>query len=243
MSSLNMSVISWEESITETRIDLDREIFHTFTEDPLLISCTLYRLVKETPESNQYRCLGLTEHQDKIISKITQQDRVFAEIVRSYYKSKLLVAKLRGQHFSKFKKDLELYLNTDSSEKISNKYLGLVYKLPYFYEYDMKLAEIFEGEYKSIDKDYLSKDHTRSSVELSFIEKADNGQKKSRNYEYWFKDEFGNRIRLLLEKNNPIIPLWENTIKSGNVVIDSRFALKQRDNLHFYAANGWHISV
>jgi len=238
--SLNMSVISWDTMRNE--VEVDAELFHTFTEDPLLISCTLYRLVKENPDSNTYRCLGLTEHQDKIISKITQQDRVFSEIVRSYYKSKLLVAKLRGQRFSKFKNDLESYLNT-VSDKTSNKFLGLIYKLPYFYEYDIKLAEIFEGEYKSIEKDYLTKDHARSTVELSFIEKADNGQKKSRNYEYWFKDEFGNRVRLLLEKNNPIIPLWEITIKSSPITIDSRFAVKQRDNLEFYAANGWHINV
>jgi hypothetical protein len=241
MSNLNMSVISWD-TPTEIRVDAEIELFHPFTEDPLLISCTLYRLVSENPESNTYRCLGLTEHQDKIIAKITDQDRIFAEIVRSYYKSKLLVAKLRGQNFSKFKNDLESYLNT-VSDKISNKYVGLIYKLPYFYEYDMKLSEIFEGEYKSIDKDYLTKDHVRSTVELSFIGKADNGQKKSRNYEYWFKDQFDNRVRLLLEKTNPIISLWEHTLKAGNISIDSRFVVKQRDNLEFYAANGWHVSV
>lgn len=241
MSSLNMTAIVWDELVDFSSSE-DKEVTYNFTTDPLLVSCTLYRLITEsrTNDKIDYLNWSLTDHTDKIISKITDKDRIYAESLTSYYKSKLIVAKLRGDHFTKFKTDLLQYL-TDAPTSITSKFVGMVYKLPYFYEYDMHLIEIFGGEHTDLER--LPGHLERQDVKLSFISKADNGQKRARHYEYWFKDEKNLRILVEVEKHNPVRNLWEHSIQNGDVSISAAFEKKRRDNLEFYVAKGWSVNV
>jgi hypothetical protein len=237
--SVNMTTIVWDKLTTPAP---EPAVLYNFTTDPLLLSCTLHRLIKESRENDSVKYLNwsLNEYADKIASKITDQDRVFAESLKSYYNSKLLMAKLRGDHFTKFKTDLMQYLH-NSPTTLLQSFVGMVYKLPYFYEYDMQLVEIFDGAKSDLEKARVKLD--RQDIKLSFISKADNGQKRARHYEYWFKDENNLRFLVEVEKYNPIRLLWEKAIQEGDLSINSIFEKKRRDNLEFYVAKGWHISV
>jgi hypothetical protein len=177
---------------------------------------------------------------DQIATKITDQDRVFSESLSSYYKSKLVVAKLRGDHFSDYRTALLTYL-TDSPMQITERSVGMIYRLPYFFQYDMQLIEIFGGEYTNLGSKPKYVD--RCDVELSFIAKANTGQKRKRTYEFWFADDSSNRILLEVEKHNPIMNLWEQTIKSGKLNINAVFERKSKSNLEFYIAKAWTINV
>lgn len=240
--SVSVAIESWDELVVNPRASAEPEVSYNFTVDPLLVSCTLQRLIKESRDNDKidYLNWSLTEHTDKIAAKITDQDRIFAESLVSYYKSKLIIAKLRGDHFTKFKTDLLQYLN-DSPTRITSKFVGMIYKLPYFYQYDMHLVEIFSGGQVDLEKAPNHLD--RQDINLSFISKADNGQKRARHYEYWFKNKNNIRFLVEVEKHNPIRPLWEKAIQNGDLSINSIFEKKRRDNLEFYTARGWHISV
>ena len=220
---------------------VELEVSYKFTTDPLLISCTLYRMIQEAKAEDKftYHNWSLNNHADKIVSNITDQDRVFAESLKSYYMSKLLMAKLRGDDFTKFKTDLMQYLH-DSPNSLTSRYIGMVYKLPYFYEYDMKLVEIFDGERKDLGP---ARHRDREDITLTFIAKADNGQKRARHYEYWFKDDSGTRILLEVEKHNPVRNLWEQSIQAGKLNVNTLFEKKRRDNLEFYVAKAWTINI
>ena len=236
----NMSAIAWNE-LVEASESKDTEVLYNFTTDPLLISCTLYRLIKESRENDSISYLNwsLNEHANQIVNKITDQDRVFAESVKTYYLSKLLMAKLRGDDFTKFKTDLMQYLHA-SPNTLTSRFLGMVYKLPYFYEYDMQLIEIFGGENKTLGSD---RQRSKEDITLTFIAKADNGQKRARHYEYWFKDDSDTRILLEVEKHNPVRNLWEQTIQNGKLNVSTFFEKKRRDNLEFYVAKAWTINI
>jgi hypothetical protein len=236
----NMTAVVWDELVDASE-SKETEVRYNFTTDPLLISCTLYRLIKESRDTDSVSYLNwsLNEHADKIVSKITDQDRVFAESLKSYYMSKLLMAKLRGDDFTKFKTDLMQYLY-DSPNTLTSRFIGMVYKLPYFYEYDMKLVEIFGGEHKDLGN---ARHRDREDIVLTFIAKADNGQKRARHYEYWFKDDSDTRILLEVEKYNPVRNLWEQSIQSGKLNINTLFEKKRRDNLEFYVAKAWTINI
>jgi hypothetical protein len=236
----NMTAITWEE-LVDTSEPKDIEVCYNFTTDPLLISCTLYRLIKESRESDSISYLNwsLNEHANQIVNKITDQDRVLAESVKSYYMSKLLMAKLRGDDFTKFKTDLMQYLH-NSPNTLTSRFVGMVYKLPYFYEYDMQLIEIFGGEHKDLG---TARQRDREDIALTFIAKADNGQKRSRHYEYWFKDDSDTRILLEVEKHNPVRNLWEHSIQSGKLNVSTFLEKKRRDNLEFYVAKAWTINI
>ncbi len=236
----NMTAITWEE-LVDTSGSRDTEVRYNFTTDPLLISCTLYRLIKESRESDSISYLNwsLNEHANQLVNKITDQDRVLAESVKSYYMSKLLMAKLRGDDFTKFKTDLMQYLH-NSPNTLTSRFVGMVYKLPYFYEYDMQLIEIFGGEHKDLG---TARQRDREDITLTFIAKADNGQKRARHYEYWFKDDSDTRILLEVEKHNPVRNLWEHSIQSGKLNVSTFLEKKRRDNLEFYVAKAWTINI
>lgn len=239
--SLNMTAVVWDELVSSPA-DSSQEVSYNFTTDPLLVSCTLHRLITESRANDKvdYLNWSLTNHMDKIINLITDQDRVFAEVVRSYYKSKLVISKLRGDHFSEYKNALLKYL-TDSPFSITERSVGMIYRLPYFYQYDMQLIEIFDGEYVDLEK---APNHLeRQDIKLSFISKVDNGQKRARHYEYWFKDENNLRILVEVEKHNPVRNLWEKTIQSDELNINAVFEKKRKGNLEFYVARGWTINV
>jgi len=236
--SLTMTAIVWDElDTTELK---EPETYHNFTEDPLLISCTLYRMIKESPDDKKYLYINwsLTEHMDKIVAKVTDQDRIYAETVRSYYRSKLLVAKLRNENFTKFRTDLCKFLE-ESPSKITADFIGMVYKLPYFYAYDMRLSEIFSGEYSTVDGSL----HRKDEATLEFVGKTDNGRKRYLNYEYWFRDSNDNYVLVEVAKTNPILQLWEHTIKNNKITISAKFTTKRKDNLEYYIATGWEINV
>lgn len=238
MSRFNMTAIVWDElDTTELK---EPETYHNFTEDPLLISCTLYRIIKEAPEEKKflYRNWSLTSHMDKIVAKVTDQDRIYAETVRSYYRSKLIVAKLRNENFTKFRTDLCKFLE-EAPSKITTDFIGMVYKLPYFYAYDMRLYEIFGGEYATVDGSL----HRKDEATLEFLGKTDNGRKRYLNYEYWFRDPNDNYVLVEVAKINPILKLWEHTIKSNKITVSAKFTTKRKDNLEYYIATGWEINV
>jgi hypothetical protein len=237
-----MSVISWDD-IIKTSVGSEG-ILHSvykFTTDPLLISCTLYRMVQKAKAEDRFtfQNWSLPDRAAEIVCRITDQDRVFAETLKSYYMSKLIMAKLRGDNLTKFKTDLMQYLN-DSPDALTSHFVGMVYKLPYFYEYDMKLIEIFGGEHKDLGN---ARNRDREDITLTFIAKADNGQKRARHYEYWFKDDSDTRILLEVEKQNPVRNLWEQSIQAGKLNINTLFETKRRDNLEFYVARAWTINI
>lgn len=239
--SVRVAMKTWDELVSGSTTTVELEVSYKFTTDPLLISCTLYRMIQEAKAEDKftYHNWSLNEHADKIVSNITDQDRVFAESLKSYYMSKLLMAKLRGDDLTKFKTDLMQYLHA-SPNTLTSRFIGMVYKLPYFYEYDMKLVEIFGGEHKDLGS---ARHRDREDIALTFIAKADNGQKRARHYEYWFKDDSDTRILLEVEKHNPVRNLWEQSIKTGKLNVNTLFEKKRRDNLEFYVARAWTINI
>ena len=77
-------------------------------EDPLVLSCTLYRFAN--PKSEDYdttvRFFNLMNHQSQILEKTTEVDRKLADEIRRYYRGKFVFLKLRGEQPTKFRKDL-----------------------------------------------------------------------------------------------------------------------------------------
>ena len=89
-----------------------------------------------------------------------------ADQIKYHYLTKIHLAILRGEELSSFRRDLHSLLTRDFlaepkqinavTGKISEKYqypidlLGMAYKLPYFYYYDLGLREVFQGDYATL---------------------------------------------------------------------------------------------
>ena len=211
-------------------------------EDPLVLSCTLYRYAN--PKSEDYntnvRFLNLMNHQSQILAKTTDEDRKLADEIRRYYRGKFVFLKLRGEEITKFRKDLEQFvaIDWDPSFTITTKTVGMICKLPFFYEHDIGLInDVFGSETYSIKKHVAIGD----PVTLTFIKALDENQKGKTTLSYWFKDSHGNRFSIPVEKNNSLIPTWEEFIKKP-VTLSGHYTSRSYDSLEFYkVARGWKI--
>lgn len=209
--------------------------FVKFDEDPLLISCTLYRLIKEKPNS-MHRCWSIEAHAKEIAKQITSEDRAFSSTISKYYRDKLLVSRLKSIPLSEFRTDLYTYL-TERPTRISEKFIGMIYKLPYFYEYDVGVTSIFGLDHTECSQG----SHFTDTKTLSFISKLDAHKKHKKEYEYWFNDDAGVRYMVPVAKNNCLLKLWENTIDTEQVNINGKFEQKYKDDRSYYVATGWKI--
>lgn len=237
-------VTDWEEAFTPfTSIKEAPKVTEVPTiEDPLVLSCTLFRFAN--PNSENYdptvRYLNLMNHQSQILEKTTDVDRKLADDIRRYYRGKFIFLRLRGEQHTKFRKDLEKFVTVDwdPSFTITEKTVGMICKLPFFYEHDMGLInDVFGSETHNIKKHVSSGD----PVTLTFIKALDENQKGKTTFSYWFKDANDNRFSIPVEKNNSLIPTWEEFIKKP-VTLSGHYTSRSYDSLEFYkVARGWKI--
>ena len=236
------SLASVYDTIEPFTLETEPESFFQFKFDPLVLSCCQYR--HSDPNTDYYdptaAYTSLHNNPTYLYDKVNQSDYDLAEKIRRYYKGKLAFAKLRGSQMSKFRQDLAEFinLNCDESAKISEKFFGMLYKLPYFYHHDLLLAsEVFESEYQDIS----TPQESWEEVTLTYIRSLDERQKKNPSIKYWFKDKHDNRYSVSIEKTNSLIPTWEHFI-SKPVTIKGAYIERAYDTLHFYQVKpGWKI--
>ena len=147
----------------------------------------------------------------------------------------MLVEKLKGANLTEYRTDLYNYL-TERPHTVTVKFIGMIYKLPYFYEYDTGLTDMFGIEYKDCSAGHFSDTKT-----LNFISKLNAHKKHKPEYEYWFSDETGVRYMVPVSKINPLLKLWESTISTEHVNVYAKFERKFRDDRSYYVATGWKI--
>ena len=212
----------------------------TFNEDPLVLSCTQYRIIKDNTDTSIGIHFNMKTDASSILKHTTQEDRDLAATIRTYYGGKIAFATLRGDKLSKFRQDLSKFISIEwnGASEISEDFVGMIYKLPYFYEHDLLLVnEVFETEHHEIKKYRRNKDE----VTLTYIRSVNEYQKRNPSIKYWFKDEHSNRICVSVEKMNSLIPAWEECIKKP-VTIKGNYIERAYDTLHFYRVNpGWKI--
>lgn len=218
-----------------------RERLVQFDADLLHLSCALYRLRKTTKDNDWNRALS-----DVPAKEITAADIELADSIRSHFNNKLMLARLRGNELTKFRTDLSKFLNgtfTIKSEfaaklgfEYPENYVGLVYKLPYFYEYDQDIYDIFGGDYVSL-KGKFTRDGEKK---LTFLKRLSAYKKNIRADEYWFADEDSNRVVFTVERNNPLKELFESVLSSG-IKIQAKYDHRMKDTLNYINAIEWKI--
>jgi hypothetical protein len=99
------------------------------------------------------------------------------------------------------------------------------------------IHDVFGSETHNIKKHVSSND----PVTLTFIKVLDENQKGKTAFRYWFKDSNDNRFSIPVEKNNSLLPIWEEFIKKP-VILSGHYTSRSYDSLEFYkVARGWKI--
>lgn len=103
----------------------------SFPDDPLALSCASYRLYKNEP---QRRFTNI----DSV--KASQEDRVQAQAIRDYYNQRYTMRVLKGRQLTEYQQKTAQFLS--GLHHLTTEELGLLYKLPYFYEEDLALEQV-----------------------------------------------------------------------------------------------------
>lgn len=215
--------------------DSIREINHrTLSDDILAISCCIHR----------FHDLCIYDFSDPSIGKIiSKEDYELASNIRTYYQQKLLLSVLKGNKLSAFRTDLSKLVNDSFYSDDHGEFLypesmiGLAYRLPEFYAYDIEFEKMFGGQYNEVNHD-MRYDYIG---ELSFIRKLVNTQKRksSGSQEFWFKNSYNEMVVIATDKNNKLMPFFEREITNKNIKVNADLFLKHKDNNQYYVAIDW----
>lgn len=243
MTTTNVNVVTQIQSrkVKSTLDDLlsvwskseKEDVVKLFPEDVLAISCCIQRLAHNQPSHTRF---SRSLNNPDIEKEITDLDRKKAENIRKYYGEKLTVLTLQGRELTKFRKDLQKFLNSDST-KVLESLCGIVYKLPYFYDYDKSVDSIFKSMYfKNARPNDMSQPVRR---ELKFVKKIENQRKHSNNYEYWFEDEALNKVMFSIATNNPLLELLDRHINNDRLNVVTRYYMRKKDLNEYFVMENW----
>jgi hypothetical protein len=193
-------------------------------EDLITLSVTLQRMQRA---NSTLGYMSLTHPSVK--ESVTDIDRARADSIKAYYEKRLLLLTLQGHHLTKWRTDLSALLRNQTT-KYEEKYMGMAQKLPYFYDYDISMDQLFENSIYA----KVKSTERNGSKKLKFLRSMKNEQKFQKYMEYWFTDEQGDKHMMFFDKDNTLLPLFDRLIGDGHIVVDGTYVKRKKDNREFF---------
>lgn len=159
---------------------------------------------------------------------VTQEDIEQANKIRDYYSKKLMLITLKSDvPLSKFRKDLSTFISSEG-KVFREDMVPLVFRLPEFYEYDIKLESTIEKA-RNLDVSLNNHEHV-------FLSKLSRTLKKNTFCEYWFLGTNQYLACLTVDNKNILIPILDKVLqnKSGIIDLPGNHQPQVRDGLHYY---------
>lgn len=229
----NKKKTSWNLDDLFKQIEIERkpDEIKEYPEDILVLSCCIQRLAH-----NRSMRFNRSLNGSDLPSLVSDLDRQKAKNIRKYYNDKLMLLTLQGRQLTKFRKDLQMFLNSEPT-KVLESLCGIVYKLPYFYDYDKSIDNIFKSSY--FKNTSLNNMHENARRDLKFLSKIENERKHSNNVEYWFEDELLNKVMFSIASNNPLLDLLDRHINDGRLSVSAQYYLRKKDLNEYFVMEKW----
>jgi hypothetical protein len=211
-------------------------------EDLLALSVTHKRLMIENI-SVLAKSFSFKNILDPIVfQNLNEADREIANTIRKYYSQQILMWALKGIKLTAFREDLKTYLNGEGNKFVENT-IPLVTKLPYFYDYDIKLDEI-KREFTTDTEGFntvATNNPSKHSYILTPIKSLFRKTKKAKCIEYWLKDNYNRAYKIEIDHNNPLQHLWDKTFNQDKLEISGYTKLKRLDDLNYFHIFRWEV--
>jgi hypothetical protein len=205
----------------------------------ILAASIAWKRIKEGEASAGFESMLLDP---ALHQQINSDDIEHAERIRSYYGQKMTFAALTKTEMSPFRKSLASFLQTDG-KKFATENLGMLYWLPYFYDYDQKfetMKPMFQGATQ------LPKVSKKHAITLAPIQMLNTKPTKPGSMnEYWFKEkESGSAVIVKVQRTNPLLKLWDANFKtSPTIAVTGTKCTNSRDGLTFYIIDDWQLAL
>jgi hypothetical protein len=147
------------------------------------------------------------------ILTVPVEDRyvAMAEQVRNYYKAKLVQLSLSGKTLSAFR--TKLYQVICNPKEINKEHIGILCRLPDFYQEDVAMDNILEqADSVNPNKMYVA---SEISDQYEFVGVTQRKIKTGSQQKYWFKNSQNELATLWVELSSPSIPILNMVLKPG----------------------------
>lgn len=171
---------------------------------------------------------------------VREEDHRQAQTIRSYYRGKLMTLVLKNYPLTEFRKDLTEYLESNS-ESNSEKYSGMVYRLPEMYELDSlvdQTVQRFEANTESFNNSVTMLHNKTVSLCPAFKFTRSAGKLRFKSNLYWLWDQQSNRlVNFRVRTDSQLLGVWDSLWDKHKLTsLNIRCDLYQSylDDLHFY---------
>ncbi len=207
------------------------------TEDLLVLACTWRRL----REHNKASTANMNNMLDnKLLEFISLDDRTEATEIQDYYSKKVMMWKLKGNHLTKYRNDLNEMIHGDP-KKFREEMIGIAYFLPSFKEYDVGLDAV-RCEVKNVPINRVDKIQHTTRL-LSPMKKLVRKTKRINEVHYWLQDQANHGVMLSLDAKNPLLPIWNHLFETKDVLtMKGSFFAQSRDDFEYYSVKNYELT-
>jgi hypothetical protein len=207
-------------------------------EDVLALSVTWKRLNKTNPSavSNISNLLS-----KELFNHITDEDRELGQEIRDYYSKKIMIWKLKNARFSKFRDELNTYIHSPTPLLVKNDFMGMIYYLPYFHEYDTGVDEVRVQVNSKINVSFQMV--RTKSRELEPLQKIVSKRKSAVTNHYWLKDiETNSAVQFVFDVSNPLEHIWSMLFAKNEIMeVTGSYYTKSRDEFEYLSVKNWKL--
>ena len=197
-----------------------------FSDDPVALSIQSYLIWKSNPSR---RWVPVDE-----VGRVTPEAREMAHELRKYFLHRNTMKVLQGQTPTEFQYKMNGLL-TDI-RPLQQDEQGLLYRLPYFWQEDLALDQVFEGA-TNIDAKPDSPHlpvfrHMTTHVRLIPIREVLRSRKSGDFVQFWFADSDGERYVYAVRSDNSMISLFRSLFKQESIQVKAQAMLNRLPGSH-----------
>ena len=190
----------------------------TLKDDPVVLACAAYRMYQE---NHRLRWVDF----DQVV--VWGEDREQAELLKAYYRNQFVEATFNmlkntnNRGLSSFRRKLYLLCNNDLP--ITDREIGLLYRLPYFYAEDLALDDIMRSTESVLQHIPAHK----QKLNLTLIKKVLRSRNAGESYQYWFRDATNPCAYMLSVKTDNVLANLFDSLAERPLKVESTVLCKQ----------------
>jgi hypothetical protein len=206
-----------------------------FSDDPIALSIQSYLIWKSNPHR---RWVPVDE-----VGRVTSEARAMAQELRTYFLHRNTMKVLQGQTPTEFQYKMNGLL-TDI-RPLPQDELGLLYRLPYFWQEDLALDQVFEGatdvEATQAGPGLPIIRHMTIHARLTPVREVLRSRKSGDFVQFWFSDSEGQRHVYAVRADNSMISLFRSLFKRESIQVKAHAMLNRLAGSHIRTSY-WKLS-
>lgn len=218
-----------------TRLPVKEPVLAKFSDDPVALSIQSYLIWKSNPAR---RWVPFNE-----VGRVTPEARAMAQELRTYFIHRNTIKVLKGQTPTEFQYKMNGLLH--DIRPLQHDELGLLYRLPYFWQEDLALDQVFEGA-TNIDVTPDGPDlpvwrTVTTHARLIPIREVLKSRKSGDFVQFWFSTHDGERYMYAVRADNSLISVFRSLFKQESMQVKATATLHRMPGSHIRTSY-WKLS-